>query len=202
MNKKPVSKKPANARTKQKALARKPTGADLVAKREQPLSCKDADGETRITERGFAQIAKAFAVSANGAPVGEDVAILLHQLSQTMPFGDPKTLDAERLNFVIETMAALAPKNRFEAIIASQMVGLHATGMEFLRRSVNPEATVDTVDRNINRATRLLRVFGQLADTYRSERCGGKQKIIVRHVSVNAGGQAIVGAVSRGGVGE
>ena len=33
-------------------------------------------------------------------------------------------------------------------------------------------------------------------------RTGGQQRVIVEHVTVNAGGQAIVGSVTRGGKGQ
>jgi hypothetical protein len=87
-------------------------------------------------------------------------------------------------------------------LICSQMVALHSLGMEYLRRSIAPGATPEQVDSNVNRATRLLRTFGSLAETFRARRGGGRQRIVVRHVSVSAGGQAIVGNVGPGGGGE
>jgi hypothetical protein len=65
-----------------------------------------------------------------------------------------------------------------------------------------PDQTSDGVDRNVNRATRLLRTFATLTETLRTHRGGRQQKVTVEHVTVQAGGQAIVGTVNRGvGVG-
>ncbi len=96
-------------------------------------------------------------------------------------------------------MASLAPCDGLEAMICGQMVALHSQGMEYLRRAACREQTSEGVDCNVNRATRLLRTFAALAETLRAKRTAGRQKIVVEHVTVQAGGQAIVGAVTAGG---
>ena len=53
------------------------------------------------------------------------------------------------------------------------------------------------LDRNVNRATKLLRTFATMAECLRTYRGGGQQKVTVEHVTVQAGGQAIVGTVNR-----
>jgi hypothetical protein len=45
-------------------------------------------------------------------------------------------------------------------------------------------------------AAKLLRAYCTQIETYRRLRGGGEQKITVQHVTVNEGGQAIVGAVN------
>jgi len=70
--------------------------------------------------------------------------------------------------------------------------------MEFMRRGMLPEQTNDGVDRNVNRATKLLRTFATMAECLRTYRGGGQQKVTVEHVTVQSGGQAIVGTVNRG----
>ena len=80
--------------------------------------------------------------------------------------------------------------------MCSQLVALHSQGMEFLRRGMLPEQTVDGLDRNVNRATKLLRAFATMTECLRTYRGGGQQKVTVEHVTVQAGGQAIVGSVS------
>jgi hypothetical protein len=83
-------------------------------------------------------------------------------------------------------------------MLCSQMVALHSQGLEYLRRTMIPEQTSDGVDSNVNRATRLLRTFAILTESLRAHRSGGKQTVTVEHVTVQAGGQAIVGTVNRG----
>ena len=48
----------------------------------------------------------------------------------------------------------------------------------------------------LNRATKLLRTFATMAECLRTYRGGGQQKVTVEHVTVQAGGQAIVGTVN------
>ena len=43
--------------------------------------------------------------------------------------------------------------------------------------------------------------YAMQMETLKRYRTGGQQKVIVEHVTVNQGGQAIVGAVSQGGRG-
>jgi hypothetical protein len=164
---------------------------------------RDENGKLVIPDKSFEDMAKAFAHGPDEkGRHSEIVAVLLNQLSSVMPFARGDANDPTALNFAIDCMLELAPKDCFESLICSQMVGLHSLGMEFLRRSITPGATPDQVDSNVTRATRLLRTFGNLAETFRARRGGGRQKIVVKHVNVNAGGQAIVGNVGPGGGGE
>jgi hypothetical protein len=104
----------------------------------------------------------------------------------------------DALNVALDGVAALAPRDGMEVMLCSQLVGLHSQGMEFLRRGMLPDQTSDGVDCNVNRATKLLRTFATMADCLRTYRGGGQQKVTVEHVTVQSGGQAIVGTVNRG----
>jgi hypothetical protein len=171
--------------------------------RESDRIERGENGKLRIPEKSFEAMAKAFAHAPNEkGGLGDLVAILLGQLAATMPFARGEANDPTALNFAIDSMFQLAPKDCFESLICSQMVALHSLGMEYLRRSITPGAIPEQIDENVNRATRLLRTFGSLAETFRTRRGGGRQKIVVKHVNVNAGGQAIVGNVGRGVGGE
>jgi len=75
---------------------------------------------------------------------------------------------------------------------------LHSQGMEFMRRAMLNDQTVDGVDCNVNRMAKTLRTFATMADCLRTYRGGGQQKVTVEHVTVQAGGQAIVGAINGG----
>ena len=102
----------------------------------------------------------------------------------------------EALNVALESVAALAPRDGLEVMLCSQLVALHSQGMDFLRRGMLAEQTSDGLDRNVNRATKLLRTFATMAECLRTHRGGGQQKVTVEHVTVQAGGQAIVGTVN------
>ena len=61
------------------------------------------------------------------------------------------------------------------------------------------DQTIEGVEYNINRSTKLMRTFTAQMETLKRLRMGGKQTIQVQHVHVNEGGQAIVGDVKGGG---
>jgi hypothetical protein len=128
-------------------------------------------------------------------------AVLLEQVKESLPFGRKDALDTLGFNFASQAMHSLQPKDGFEALLSTQLVATHTLGMEFLKRAALPEQTAAGVDMNINRATRLLRAFATTAETLRGHRNSGSQKMVVKHVHVNKGGQAIVGAVSHGSPG-
>ena len=59
------------------------------------------------------------------------------------------------------------------------------------------EATIR--DQNVARYSRLQRLFmEQMEQLQRLRGKSGQQRVVVEHVTVNAGGQAIVGVVERG----
>jgi hypothetical protein len=62
-----------------------------------------------------------------------------------------------------------------------------------------PNQTFEGKDASLLRATRLMRLFNeQLEAMAKLKGKTGQQKVTVEHVHVNAGGQAIVGAVTAG----
>jgi hypothetical protein len=59
--------------------------------------------------------------------------------------------------------------------------------------------TVDGRHENLKQANRLSRTYAALMEALDRHRGKGHQRITVEHVTVHAGGQAIVGAVTPGG---
>jgi len=56
---------------------------------------------------------------------------------------------------------------------------------------------------HIERAAKLMRVFSTQVETLVRYRSRGQQRVVVEHVNIEAGGQAVVGIVNgRGGRGE
>ena len=92
------------------------------------------------------------------------------------------------------------PANEVEAMLLIQMATTHALAMKIARRL----GTVDTIQQNDSASVtlaRLHRAFTMQVETLAAVRRGGKQKVIVEHVHVYPGGQAIVGNVTTGGTG-
>jgi hypothetical protein len=104
--------------------------------------------------------------------------------------------DAEQaLNLTVAAVASIGPRDQLEALLVVQMVAVHNTAMELLRRTLVAEQTVEGVNLGVHRSTQLLRTFTIQMETLVRYRSGGGQTVTVEHVHVNAGGQAIVGNV-------
>src|SRR5262245_38888275 len=56
-------------------------------------------------------------------------------------------------------LGELNPADGTQGMLAAQMVGAHTAAMEYLNRALAPEQQVEVVDRKLNRAVRLMRVF-------------------------------------------
>lgn len=93
----------------------------------------------------------------------------------------------------------IAPRDPVEQMLTTQMLALHAAVMDCARRAMIPGQDGGVRREELGLATKASRAFAQLADTLDRRRRGGEQKMIVEHVHVHSGGQAIVGPVSTGG---
>lgn len=114
---------------------------------------------------------------------------------QLMAAMGPDTDVALVKNLLLE----LEPRNLLETMVATQLVALYACAMNQLALSRHPENDTDGINLTINRASKLMRVQNELMQTWlalRGKRAS-KQSVVVKHVTVQSGGQAIVGAVSR-----
>ena len=83
---------------------------------------------------------------------------------------------------------------------AAQMAAVHMATMTFARRLAHVDniPQQDSAERAFNK---LARTFSTQMEALKKYRTGGQQKVTVEHVTVNEGGQAIVGNVETGGRG-
>jgi hypothetical protein len=89
------------------------------------------------------------------------------------------------------------PRNGVEALLAAQMVAVHNAALELLRRAILPDQPSRIMEIQSNRATRLLRLYVDQVEALNRLRGGGtRQTVRVERVTVEAGGQAVVGAVT------
>lgn len=191
----------------QKALPRKSTEGkpELPAlsgpsDRDSLHIYKNERGELAISKAGCLRVTQAF-LGSNAQTGQDNTALDNHrwvQVTCAIPQSKGKCDEPQLLNIALDGVAALAPRDGMEVMLCSQLVALHSQSMDFLRRGALPDQTTDGVDRNINRATKLLRAFATMTECLRTYRGGGQQKMTVEHVTVQAGGQAIVGTVNRG----
>ena len=96
----------------------------------------------------------------------------------------------------------MAPRDPLEGMLAAQLLVVHEAAMECFRRAHIRDQTFEGREQNLGQANRLVRSYAALLDALNRHRGKGQQTVRVEHVTVNAGGQAIVGAVTQGGVGQ
>jgi hypothetical protein len=121
----------------------------------------------------------------------------LEQLAGTVPHG---TSTAKKLNRCIPILFGLRPRDELETMLVLQMTGIHNCALECLRRALHPQQASEGVEANITRTVALTKVFlSQLEALQKYRGKGSRQTVMVKHVHVNQGGQAIVGEVQHQG---
>jgi hypothetical protein len=111
-----------------------------------------------------------------------------------------RRVDNDNSNFVLAVVRSVQPRDDLEALLATQMGAIHAATMMMARR-FNHVETIPQQDAAERALNKLARTFAVQMETLKRYRTGGQQRVTVEHVTVNAGGQAIVGAVAAGGGG-
>jgi len=105
--------------------------------------------------------------------------------------------DEDGINFILSMVKGVVPQGQTEAMLAAQMAAIHNATMTMARRlnHVDNIPQQDSAERALNK---LARTFAAQVETLKRYRSSGEQKMTVEHVTVNQGGQAIVGPVSHG----
>jgi hypothetical protein len=123
------------------------------------------------------------------------VDMALHHLERAarMPGAGPSDM---AINGAIAMIAARAPVDEVEAALAVQMACTHMVTMVMMARVGGGHGGPHRLPGMASAIAKLTRAYCTQVETYRRLRGGGEQKITVQHVTVNEGGQAIVGAVN------
>lgn len=157
-------------------------------------------------ERALTLVVDASVLEAVEATGAGDPNLALHWLSQAADAGGPDTRKMDgpelqaaaegRLDMVLATVHGIGPRDAVEGMLAAQMTALHDLAMVSMRhaaRAAHPE----TLDRAVRNATKLQGAFLAAVDGLKRWRGGTTvQRVVVEHVEVHAGAQAVVGAVS------
>ena len=107
-------------------------------------------------------------------------------------------IDPAELDTVIAIISGQQPKNELEAMVISQMAVTHALTMRSFG-NLNRSNSIQQQDSNALTVARLTKAFASQMDALGKLRRGGEQRVVVEHVHVHAGAQAIVGAVTHTG---
>lgn len=106
-----------------------------------------------------------------------------------------------QLDAIFDALENIAPRDELEGMMASQMIAAHNAIMESFRRAMLPSQSILSREENLNHANKLLRSFSSLVETFNKYRGKNQQKVVVKHVHVHEGAQAIVGMVTPHGGG-
>lgn len=105
-------------------------------------------------------------------------------------------IDETTLNFILSVIKSVGPKDHIETMLACQMGAIHLATMKcgfFLSRADN----IRELDSAGSMFNKLAKTFVTQMEGLKRYRTGGEQKVLVQHVSVGEGGQAIVGNVTQ-----
>jgi hypothetical protein len=116
-----------------------------------------------------------------------------------VPRADEEQRDRQYLA-ATAAMIGAKPQNELEGMLIGQMIACHSAAMECHRRAMLAEQTIEARQANLNAASRMSRTYAALLEGLSRHRGKGQQVVRVEHVTVQAGGQAIVGTVSQGGL--
>ena len=177
--------------------------AYVARKKEKPLAPRmkvsmKGNVATISPDHPDAGIGHLLLMETLGASEPDFIDGLLGQLANVGTKG--RAVDERGLNFMLAVVKGVEPKDQVEAMLAAQMAAVHNATMTFARRLAHVDniPQQDSAERAFNKLARTFAVQVEALKRYRSR---GEQHVRVEHVTVNEGGQAIVGAVTHGGRG-
>jgi hypothetical protein len=164
--------------------------------RRPPARIKRSKGETSATVRpDHPDLATGLftLMGALGTARPEFMHGLLKQVMNAASQG--QEVSEADTNFVLSVINGIEPRDEVESMLGAQMAVVHTATMTFARRLAHVE--------NLPQQEGAERAFNKLARTFTTQmealkryRSTGQQTVRVERVSVEAGGQAIVGSVT------
>jgi hypothetical protein len=114
------------------------------------------------------------------------------QVPGQLPTRSQSAAFRNKMDAVSALKAAITPKDAIDDMLITQMVALHQCAMENINGA--SQAT-DIVRREywLNNSIKLMSTFAKLVVAQNKRNGQGEQKITVRHLHVEAGGQAAIG---------
>ena len=109
--------------------------------------------------------------------------------------------DVDLMMPALDAAKSIEAANSPEKMLAHQMAALHWAGMKLLARGVRGLDRLPPVEavRLTNAAARLMDVYQAGFLTLHKIRTGGKQTVVVQHVQVSDGGQAVIAGNMKAG---
>lgn len=104
------------------------------------------------------------------------------------------------INGLLAQVTEMGPRDASETMLIMQMVTCHTQVMNLMKTvtdngtSLKAEAAQETM----KMVERMMRIYTKQMETLAQYRRKGEQKMTVEHITVNSGGQAIVGNLDNG----
>ncbi|WP_458790895.1 hypothetical protein [Yoonia sp. MH D7] len=174
-----------------KSVSKKEKNNPKIVDRKRP-SLEMNEDENGVLQIGIDGDFGRISTPETGKPVA------LGLIAQIASLGShEKRIDEVASNFAIGFLDAMAPKDAAEALLFTQMAAIHQATMMLARRLNHVEniPQQDAAERALNK---LGRTYAAQMDTLKRYRSKG-QTVRVERVTVESGGQAIVGNVTKGG---
>jgi hypothetical protein len=130
--------------------------------------------------------------------------VLANQVIQGLWLANADQDERERqMQAAISAMSGVKPQDELEGMLAAQMISTHSAAMECYRRAMIKDQTFEGRRECLSQANKLVRSYAALLEALDRHRGKGQPQVVrVERVTVQAGGQAIVGAVSHPGGGD
>ncbi len=161
-----------------------------------PMKLKIVDGVLQVTfTHADPDLAHILMMADLGTCAPDFMAGVQGQVAKIGAHG--RKIDEGASNFLMSVVRGVQPRDELEAMLAVQMGAIHQATMMMARRLNHVEniAQQDAAERALNK---LARTYSTQMEALKRYRTGGQQKVTVEHVTVNQGGQAIVGNVQGG----
>jgi hypothetical protein len=107
---------------------------------------------------------------------------------------------SEEIGAILDLVGGIGPANTSEAMTVALLVTTQHASADMIRRALHPDQTPEGRRMYLSLALKAARTYAQLLEAFNHGRGKGqtRQEIVVTHVSVQPGGQAIVGTVNPG----
>ena len=102
-------------------------------------------------------------------------------------------------NIALRMLVELAPQNAVERMLCAQLVASDAAASLCLGIGVNPENSAESKRKYLSLGLQFQGLQVRQIEALVKLRTGGRQHVTVEHVTVEAGAQAVIGNVTRGG---
>jgi hypothetical protein len=109
-----------------------------------------------------------------------------------------QAVDEAKMNYAITFVAGLQPRDQIETTLGVQMAAIHLATMK-TAENLGGAKNLQVMDMQERALNRLARTFAAQMEALKRYRSKGEQRVYVERVTVNEGGQAIVGPVAHGG---